>query len=50
MVQIGALTLEGIDELQASLSGPSPAKFVAVATDTVGDQYVQDRSKSYQYP
>jgi hypothetical protein len=37
IVQIGALTLEGIDELQASLSGPSPAKFVAVATDTVGD-------------
>jgi hypothetical protein len=35
-----------LEELQASLSGPSPAKVVAVATDTVGDQYVQDRSKS----
>jgi hypothetical protein len=39
-----------LDELQASLSGPSPLRVVAVATDTVGDQYVQDRSKSVPIP
>ena len=39
-----------LEELQASLSGPRPLEVVAVATDTVGDQYVQDRSKSVPIP
>jgi len=42
--------LIALEDLQASLSGPSPTKVVAVATDTAGDQYVQDRSKSVPIP
>lgn len=39
-----------LKELQASFSGSGSLKVVAVATDTVGDQYVQDTSKSLPIP
>lgn len=39
-----------LDELRAAISGPNFLKVVAVATDTAGDQYVQDQSKSLTLP
>ena len=34
----------------AAISSSSPLEVVAVATDTVGDQFVQDRKKSLKIP
>jgi len=33
-------------DLQEQLSGPSEIEVVAIVTDTTGDRYVQDKSKS----
>ena len=39
-----------LKELQTSLSGSGNLRVVAVATDTVGNQYVQNTSKSLPMP